>query len=152
MQPLKPVHIAIIALLAAAAAIAFVVSTNGGQPSPGKRGPMTFEECAAAGNPVMESYPRQCRSADGRLFVEDVSAPTPPPGKESPTGDCAVAGCSGTICTGSKEAADIVTTCEYRAEYACYRLTKCERQATGKCGWTETAAFTACLSSPPPLE
>lgn len=28
-----------------------------------------FEECAAAGNPVMESYPEQCRTADGRLFV-----------------------------------------------------------------------------------
>ncbi|MBD3259126.1 hypothetical protein GF371_00685 [Candidatus Woesearchaeota archaeon] len=30
-----------------------------------------FEECAAAGNPVMESYPRQC-SAGGRTFVEEV--------------------------------------------------------------------------------
>ncbi|MFZ5365362.1 MAG: DUF333 domain-containing protein [Patescibacteria group bacterium] len=31
-----------------------------------------FDECAAAGNPVMESYPRQCRTADGRLFVEEI--------------------------------------------------------------------------------
>jgi uncharacterized protein YceK len=30
-----------------------------------------FEECVAAGNPVMESYPRQCR-ADGQTFVEEV--------------------------------------------------------------------------------
>lgn len=30
-----------------------------------------FEECAAAGNPVMESYPKQCR-ADGELFVEEI--------------------------------------------------------------------------------
>jgi len=28
-----------------------------------------FEECAAAGNPVMESYPRQCR-AGGKNFTE----------------------------------------------------------------------------------
>jgi len=28
-----------------------------------------FEECVAAGNPVMESYPRQCR-ADGQNFIE----------------------------------------------------------------------------------
>jgi len=28
-----------------------------------------FEECAAAGNPVMESYPRQC-GADGKTFTE----------------------------------------------------------------------------------
>jgi hypothetical protein len=32
----------------------------------------SFEECAAAGNPVMESYPRQCRTQDGRLFVEEL--------------------------------------------------------------------------------
>jgi len=30
-----------------------------------------FEDCAAAGNPVMESYPRKCRSGD-TTFVEDV--------------------------------------------------------------------------------
>lgn len=32
----------------------------------------TFEECAQAGNPVMESYPRQCRTADGKTFTEEV--------------------------------------------------------------------------------
>lgn len=31
-----------------------------------------FEECAAAGNPIMESYPRQCRSENGLLFVEEI--------------------------------------------------------------------------------
>ncbi len=29
----------------------------------------SFEECAAAGYPIMESYPRQCRGPDGRNFV-----------------------------------------------------------------------------------
>lgn len=33
---------------------------------------INFEECVAAGNPVMESYPRQCRSSDGQLFVEEI--------------------------------------------------------------------------------
>jgi hypothetical protein len=32
----------------------------------------TFEECVAAGNPVMESYPRQCR-AEGKTFVEVIA-------------------------------------------------------------------------------
>ena len=32
----------------------------------------SFVECAAAGNPVMESYPRQCRTSDGRVFKEDI--------------------------------------------------------------------------------
>ena len=30
----------------------------------------SFEKCAAAGNPVMESYPRQCRAPDGKIFAE----------------------------------------------------------------------------------
>lgn len=32
----------------------------------------SFESCVAAGNAVMESYPRQCRSESGELFVEDI--------------------------------------------------------------------------------
>ena len=31
-----------------------------------------FKECAAAGNPVMESYPRQC-AANGQTFIEKIS-------------------------------------------------------------------------------
>lgn len=31
-----------------------------------------FNDCLRAGNAVMESYPRQCRSNDGHLFVEDI--------------------------------------------------------------------------------
>ncbi|MFA5853629.1 MAG: hypothetical protein WC866_00945 [Patescibacteria group bacterium] len=42
----------------------------------------SFEDCAAAGNPVMESYPRQCR-ADGKTFVEKVSW-VPGPGANFP--------------------------------------------------------------------
>ncbi len=33
----------------------------------------SFEDCVAAGNPVMESYPRQCRTQDGLHFVEIIS-------------------------------------------------------------------------------
>ena len=38
-----------------------------------------FDECAASGNPVMESYPRQCRTPDGQVFVEEVPPPQPFP-------------------------------------------------------------------------
>jgi len=31
----------------------------------------SFDDCVAAGNPVMESYPQQCRSGD-QTFVEDI--------------------------------------------------------------------------------
>ncbi len=32
----------------------------------------SFEECAAAGNAIMESYPEQCRSGD-KTFVRELS-------------------------------------------------------------------------------
>lgn len=32
-----------------------------------------FLTCSEAGYPVMESYPAQCRTPDGRVFVEDLS-------------------------------------------------------------------------------
>ena len=32
----------------------------------------SFDECARAGYPIMESYPRQCRTPEGKLFVEEV--------------------------------------------------------------------------------
>ncbi|MCV0367318.1 MAG: hypothetical protein K5798_08685 [Nitrosopumilus sp.] len=32
----------------------------------------SFEECVLAGNSVMESYPRQCRTTDGKNFVEEI--------------------------------------------------------------------------------
>ena len=35
----------------------------------------SFEECVAAGYPVMETYPRQCRTPDGRNFVEEIINP-----------------------------------------------------------------------------
>jgi len=72
---------------------------------------------------------------------------TPGPGEvPAPTllGDCYVGGCSGQICSDQK---DIVSTCEYKEEYACYKSATCERQASGKCGWTDTPALRACIIS-----
>ena len=47
-----------------------------------------FEDCTMAGNPVMESYPRQCKTSDGRNFVEDIDnvieTPNEIKGKRSP--------------------------------------------------------------------
>ncbi len=31
-----------------------------------------FDDCLKSGNPVMESYPRQCRAIDGSVFVENI--------------------------------------------------------------------------------
>lgn len=34
----------------------------------------SFSDCEKAGYPVMESYPRQCRTPDGRTYVEEATA------------------------------------------------------------------------------
>ena len=34
----------------------------------------TFEECAQAGYPIMESYPEQCKTPDGRNFTKQITA------------------------------------------------------------------------------
>jgi len=60
--------------------------------------------------------------------------------------ECHVGGCSGQVCS---EDPNVITTCEFRPEYACYHAATCEVQADGNCGWTETAELQACLASPP---
>lgn len=32
----------------------------------------SFEECIAAGYGILESYPRQCRTHEGRIFIEEL--------------------------------------------------------------------------------
>jgi hypothetical protein len=61
-------------------------------------------------------------------------------------GGCHVSGCSSHVCS---DRADVITTCEWRPEYACYGEATCERQADGACGWTETDELRACLADPP---
>ena len=55
---------------------------------------------------------------------------------------CKKTGCSGQVCSDE----DVVTTCEYRPEYECYKKAKCERQASGECGFTKTPELTSCLN------
>jgi hypothetical protein len=68
------------------------------------------------------------------------------------SGGCQVGGCSGQICGEASQVADLVTTCEFRAEYACYQGARCERQADGACGWTQTSELRQCLQFPPALD
>lgn len=97
-----------------------------------------FSECAAAGYPVTEGNPRECRTPEGAVYVEETA-----PGAVARDG-CYIGGCSQTICSDEPGA---VSTCEYRPEYACYNTAVCEKQASGKCGWTETEELIACLSA-----
>lgn len=114
-----------------------------------------FNECVAAGYPVMESFPEQC-TANGMTFVNERQTATTTPrtggeppaagsGDQKPLGGCAPAGCSNQLCVEDSQANDIITTCEFRPEYACYRAARCERQASGQCGWTQTPELSTCL-------
>ena len=38
-----------------------------------------FEDCVNAGYPIMESYPRQCKTPDGRTFTEIIPSTEPQP-------------------------------------------------------------------------
>jgi hypothetical protein len=251
-------------LLIAAGLVFYAYTTNAPRPAT----ITTFDECVAAGNAIMESYPRQCRTADGELFIENIgnelekvnlirvtaplpnaaitnpvtitgeargywffeasfpieildgngnmlaqtfimaadewmtedfvsfskvisfnapatevgtiilhrdnpsglpenddllilpvrfvpSVPSVTPPKNPPTVNpptegppasisaCRPTGCSGQICADE----DVITTCEYRPEYACYQSAMCARQPDGECGWTPTTELAACLGA-----
>ena len=57
---------------------------------------------------------------------------------------CFVGGCSSQICSDQE---GVISTCEWRPEYACYQQATCERQADGACGWTQDAELQACLAN-----
>ncbi len=67
--------------------------------------------------------------------------PAPPPAAA-----CVTSGCSGQVCADHS----VITTCDWRPEYACYHSATCERQADGACGWTSTPALTSCIANATP--
>lgn len=77
------------------------------------------------------------RSGKGRTVSNAYHQLTRPPAP------CFVGGCSGQICS---EHEGVISTCEWRPEYACYQEASCARQADGACGWTETPELTTCLA------
>ncbi|RLI91476.1 MAG: hypothetical protein DRO90_02335 [Candidatus Altiarchaeales archaeon] len=58
--------------------------------------------------------------------------------------DCGTGGCSNQICGPKEKVKGIITTCEYRPEYECLKLTSC-KCIKGKCKWEETEEYEECL-------
>ena len=58
--------------------------------------------------------------------------------------DCASAGCSSQLCVSADKASDIITTCEYKEEYSCLKLTKCGC-VNNQCAWNENKNYLNCL-------
>lgn len=73
------------------------------------------------------------------VCIQRACAPEPPPPEEKP---CFKGGCSGHVCTDNP---DLVTTCEWKEEYACYQKAICERQPDGACGFRPTDELKSCL-------
>jgi len=62
----------------------------------------SFRGCEQAGYPIMESYPRQCRTPDGRTFVEDIPEPIErPDGGAICIDTCGDGACAEIVCLGS---------------------------------------------------
>lgn len=98
-----------------------------------------------------------CGAAETPPAVAPQPEPPPPPPSGGAPGDpggatvgagCKVGGCSATVCSEAS-GEDMMTTCEFKPEYACYRSATCEKQADGACGWTQTPELSACLANPP---
>lgn len=60
---------------------------------------------------------------------------------------CVISGCSKQLCVEEGKG-DGISTCEWTEEYSCYSksFAKCERQDTGKCGWTQNDELKSCIT------
>lgn len=56
---------------------------------------------------------------------------------------CRVTGCSGEICSNK----EVMSTCVYKPEYACYKQARCEIQSDGNCGFTLNTSVNACITN-----
>ena len=98
-------------------------------------------------NMIVEDGEWKVDSVDSlETYPEAVEPPGTPDGSTTPVtqSDCYRGGCSGQVCSDDPE---VMTTCEYREEYACYTDAVCERQADGECGWTQTEELTSCIAA-----
>ena len=119
-----------------------------------------FDDCARAGYPILESYPRQCKTPDGKTFTEIIPLIEPEPigpdtevftdptepeedfcgrssyGKCLTDLNCITGGCSKEVCQ-SKDEEPVITTCVFKE---CYNVEKYSRQCkcvNEQCQWYE---------------
>ncbi len=58
--------------------------------------------------------------------------------------DCSTGGCSGQLCGQKDKIKGLITTCEWKEIYGCYKLTGCGC-VDGNCQWKINDAFSDCL-------
>jgi hypothetical protein len=102
-----------------------------------------FMEKCLRGDPVLPGD--QVESPTGEEVVVAPPLMEPADTRSNIGAGCAVGGCSQQICGEAGEVESVATTCEWKEEYFCYRVARCEKQASGQCGWTETAEYNQCI-------
>ncbi len=149
------IFVSVFVSIAAIAAAGYVICSRSGCGFLGtKQTANSFEECVAMGNKVNASLPQECITDDGKIFIEvldsytimpssKISQPINSSGEIVVKSPCFLGGCSNQVCT---DRSDIITTCEMRPEYECYRGATCERQPSGACGWTPTPELITCVN------
>jgi len=107
---------------------------------------------APAVRPGPTAGPTPASKDQAAPFVENtLPAKTKPGASQKPKtpssgqakNDCVKSGCSSQLCIESGH--EVITTCDFKPEYACYKTAICTRQPNGQCGFTQTAALVRCL-------
>jgi hypothetical protein len=98
----------------------------------------SFEDCVKAGYPVMESYPRQCRTPDGRNFTEQI--------KPTSEGEqkCGIENCHGLDISCGPNVPDFCTFI-YKLGDGCRRYARCQ-VINGRCQLVKDKKFDQCKS------
>jgi len=85
------------------------------------------------------------------LFLLSCAVAEPKAAEKSQTAQvCEPTGCSGQVCT--EKGKSVLSTCLMLPHYECFKRTRCEVQTDGKCGWTPTQEFQACLKRYQPAQ
>ena len=58
--------------------------------------------------------------------------------------ECVPAGCSSQLCVSADKSSDVITTCEYKEEYSCLKLTNCGC-VDNNCQWLSNDKYNKCL-------
>lgn len=149
------VFIVLIFLSGTAYAASVVITTNGTdaddtnnvvQPTVGGSGNVSITVGSNAANDTNDIIPTPGSNKNSSVTITNEVQPNII-SKTTPA--CQVGGCSGQLCVDSTTD-PIVSTCEWKEEYGCYKYTKCGIMPDGKCGWANTPEFQSCLSKPLP--
>ena len=86
------------------------------------------------------------------LTPTPTSVPAPVPEvtlspKPTPTSKngCIIWGCNGELCI-DKDSERADTICRWLPQHECFRTATCERQANGRCAWSQTPELKDCLN------